>query len=536
MGFISENRPVDWPKNGREFRLDCILDALDAFENNPSYRTREILLAIVNDNDLNQSNSIGLMRFTEYEVELINLIYVRAMRLNINSVKVYLYDIITEATRIQKMNSWCSVAIGDKSGDISYRIKPYEEILLLPLRLYHLAYQKYTVEKTLAFAEQLLNIVNETYNNCQCKEEIKKLTYAYSALLNDISYMRGSKKEKLWEFDRKELFLLFDIEAKLFSASSQNPAIRPYRGVLMTQISNFILKSRNGYNQDCICKYISKKVATISIDNHEIWMGNIKNLNDKREQKVVPELFEDDSWISFSWAKNLDFTPTRTYYVSSFSKSIHAEDMQSKYGECLYGYKNDRILDLIGPILMRYYKKIADTDVDLPDKKVLPEISQVITFDVLYDRDEAKNELVFLFKVINLFKMTDSEKHLFLQDILQYWILTVKDNEWKTERERRYVIFLYDEYEYIETRIEDEFLKEKTSLFLLPDFIMGDNPVKQTIRREMEAKQKSTMTREYLYCHNCFVQDYDSVQSGLEQAKKCPICGSDSIEIIYPKS
>ena len=45
-------------------------------------------------------------------------------------------------------------------------------------------------------------------------------------------------------------------------------------------------------------------------------------LNDEREQKIIPELFEDTSWIYYDWIKDIDFTATRNYYVSCFSKSI----------------------------------------------------------------------------------------------------------------------------------------------------------------------------------------------------------------------
>ena len=43
--------------------------------------------------------------------------------------------------------------------------------------------------------------------------------------------------------------------------------------------------------------------------------------------------------------------------------------------------------------------------------------------------------------------MDDSEKHDFLEEIMQYWILSVKDENWEKERERRYVIFMYDGYD-----------------------------------------------------------------------------------------
>lgn len=534
MGFESEIKPADWPRNGRELRLDYIWDKLIDFEKDPNYKTREILLATVNDNELNQFTGYGLVRFTEYEVELINTLYMKSLWCQINSIKVYLYDLITEATRLQKALSWTCRVAGEDNSSETYRIKPYEEGLLLPLKLYHFAYQKYTLLKTETFSNQILSVVNEIFDACKKEDKVDSIAYAYSAMLNDISYMRGNKKEKLWEFGRDELFALFEMEARILSANKQNPALRPTRGILMTQISNFILKSRNDYNQDLICKYVSKDVARISINNHEIWMGKTENLNDKREQKVIPELFEDESWIEYSWAKRINFTSVRTYYVSSFSKTICTSDMETKYGDCVYGFKNDRIVDLIGPLMIQKYRRIPDADSELQEEERVPAISQVIAFDVLYDRDKAKEELKYLFKVIDLFKMSSSEKHAFLQSILQYWILTVKDDEWKEERERRYVLFLYDEYEYLETVFEDGFLKEKTSLLVLPDFILGDNPVKHILRYQMEAKQTSTMTREYLHCHNCLVQDYDSVHSSINHIKNCPICGSENIEIIYP--
>lgn len=72
-----------------------------------------------------------------------------------------------------------------------------------------------------------------------------------------------------------------------------------------------------------------------------------------------------------------------------------------------------------------------------------------------------------------MFNMSDAEKKKFLEEIMQYWILSVKYAKWSGERERRYVIFMYDDYDYRETEIDDTFLKVKTSIFLTPDFIIG---------------------------------------------------------------
>lgn len=89
-------------------------------------------------------------------------------------------------------------------------------------------------------------------------------------MLNDMSYFHGNKKEEIWKFDRNELAELFSLEAELIRLTSQTATTRPLRGVLMTQISNFILKSRHDYNEDYICKYISENVAITSYMNHEV--------------------------------------------------------------------------------------------------------------------------------------------------------------------------------------------------------------------------------------------------------------------------
>ena len=404
------------------------------------------------------------MRVTEYEVATINYLYMIGAAHQINLLKVYLYDLITETTQLQKIMSWCNPVLGVNDEEAA-RIITYEKGLMLPLKLYHFAYQKYTIEKEFSFAEQLISVVNGVLQVSTTEDEVDSITYAYSALLHDISNMHGNKKERIWEFTREELLELFNLEAKILKINNQSPIMRPTKGVLIMQISNFILKSRHNYNEDYICKYLPKNVAEESVTNHQIWMKKTELLNDKREQKVIPELFQDTSWVKYDWIKDIDFTATRTYYVSCFSKAINSNEMQKDYGQCLYGYKNDRIVDLIAPIGIMKLKKRNNANDDLPDTIERPYISQVIAFDVLYDETEAKKELEYLFDVINMFAMSDSEKKQFLQEILQYWILSVKDYEWQEEKERRYVIFLYEDYDYKEVEVDDTFLKIKHLCF-----------------------------------------------------------------------
>lgn len=153
---------------------------------------------------------------------------------------------------------------------------------------------------------------------------------------------------------------------------------------------------------------------------------------------------------------------------------------------------------------------------------------------MIYDREEAKTEIEFLCSIIDCFDMEDNDKKSFLEEILQYWILSVKDPKWSHERERRYVLFLYDNYEYIEIDTNDSnFLKMKTSLFIEPDFVLGKNPVKAYIRDLVDEKRLSISTKQYMFCRECLNRDFDIV-AGINNVDVCPLCGSKNITIENP--
>lgn len=530
VNYTKAEKPNNWPINMAEQSLECIALALDDFCKTPGYVTRESLLSLIDEYDLNQRGFLGEYRVDRYEVSKINEIYYRSLMVLMPSVRCYLYGFVGERARLHKMMVYMMRDEGEQEESLG--IGCYENGLCLPLRLYYQAYHIYNVEKDKPFADKITELVEGIAAAILSAKEISgqdryenlfELSRSYSLMLNDLSYFHGNKKENIWKFSREDLLKLFTLEAKLIKKLSQNPAKRPIRGVLMTQISNFILKSRHDYNQDYICKYVSEEVAEASCQNHEIWMNKIENLNDEREGRVLKELFDEDGWISSSWVQKPDLTPVRKYFVSSFSKSLQDNEMKQGYGAVVFGCKNDRIADLLSPV---YEYKGTQTE-----KYCF--CSQVMAYDVLYDREEAKEELNYLFKVIELFAMTDSEKNEFLQSILQYWLLSVKDSKWSHERERRYVLFLYDDYQYREMEIEDDFLKLKTSLFLVPDFVMGNHRRRSDIREQVDAKRRSLSYRNYLFCHDCLNRDYDAV-AGLDHAEKCPVCGSENIEIVEP--
>lgn len=508
-----DSKPKDWPANAIECQLENIQNQLEQFIANPSYKNKEVLVSLVCNYDLNQHSMLGICRTTDYEVAIINSLFLEANFLQLNALKTYLYELIGYKTRMQKMLSWFS--------EINESLEIEEYNSLFPsLKLYYLSYQKFNIEKSKTYSEQLIEVVESIISleseDIEYNEMINNITHAYISLINDISYFRCKKRTRIWAFTHKEIYNLYKLAAKLVKICKDDPLKRPLKGVLMTSISNYILKSRNNYNEDYICKYISSNVAKESIKNHQIWISPIERLNDVREQKIIPELFEKVEWSKYSWVKKINISPTRMYYVSSFCKTINDQNMQKKYGECIYGYKDDRMAEILSPI-MNY--------------KNNPMFTQVISFDVLYDIKKAKSELNFLCKIINLFNINKNQKQLFLEEIMQYWILSIKDPKWSYERERRYVLFMYDNYEYNEIDMANpNFFKLKSSIFIEPDFILGNNPVKEYITKMIDDKRKAIYSKTYLYCHNCLNRDFDSV--GItNHPKKCPICNSTDITI-----
>lgn len=521
-------KPDRWPVNGAELKLEVISRALYEFKKNPGYQTKENLISHINVYDLNKDVFTGEHRISEYEVDILNKIYLHSTIISLPSLRCYLYCFIGERTRLQKN---LSSAIPLLLGSSSYLgIKEYEEGLWLPLKLYYYAYLDFTVDKDSAFAYKIIEAVKKSeyaiessdLSDAKKRERFSFLSNSYRMLLNDLSYFHGNRQDDIWKFDRNELTELFALEARLLKEASQNPAVSPVAGMLRTQISNFILKSRHDYNEDYICKYVSEIVAESSFKNHQLWMNRIENLNDDREGRVLEELFEESEWLKSEWVRKPDLTPLRKYFVSSFSKSLNNDDMKDEYGKVVFGFKNDRIADLISPL----------REHETGNRKFIL-FSQVMAFDVLYDREEAKEELNYLFSIIDLFEMNDNEKNAFLQEILQYWLLSIKDPKWSKERERRYLIFLYDDYQYKEMKIEDNFLKIDTSLFLLPDFVIGNHPKKDEVKKLVDTNSRQKSLREYLFCYDCLNRDYDIV-TGFKDVNTCPICSGNSIEIVYP--
>ena len=93
--------------NEHELMIEQIGDCVNEFIKEPNYVNREILISLISQHDLNQGIGRGLLRVTEYEVGIINALYLQGKYYQINALITYLYDLITQITQIHKIASWC---------------------------------------------------------------------------------------------------------------------------------------------------------------------------------------------------------------------------------------------------------------------------------------------------------------------------------------------------------------------------------------------------------------------------------------------
>lgn len=522
MKEINIEKPENWPINQREANLEDIYCAIVSFINEPTYRSKEILFSLVTQSDLNEINNTGEVRYTKYEVSMINSIYTYATTLSCDSIKIYLYRFLALTASNHKMMYYICKQMGMKISGVNSSFFIEEYGYLHPaLKMFYLSYSKFNYEKTQPLCDSIIEFINDSLKEIEKgkvtrNKAIFSLAHSFILMLKDLSTCKSSKIFGVVSFTRKELSKLFELESQLIDLSNQNPYERPLRSVILLSIRNWIMRSRSNYYEGHFYKCISDENAEIALNNHEVWMKKIEKLNDPREMHILTELISDNDWAEYDWAKNIQINIPKNHFVCSYTKTLPNESMKQEYGNNVFGYKNDRISDILTPI--EFYN----------NKHVL--LGDVVFYDVIYSKDEAKEELKYLCNLINLFSFNEIQKNKFLNEILQYWYLSFKDENWKDENERRYHIVLHKNISCLESKIEGDFYKSKTSLYLYPDFLFGSEKIKDTIKLNREEKLKSISTKNYLFCNNCLQSDFD--YSSLGSKAKCRICGSSDISYI----
>lgn len=517
-------KPKDWPVNDRERFLDEVIRSLGAYIAHPSFETKGVLVNLACNYDYHQKPMLGMCRVTDYEVMLVNIIYQQAHYYFLGFLTSRLYEIVADVALTEKnmQMGWSML-----SGQGPRRFEPIKAYMRLvkPLLFFYFGYQEYICRRGAPLSKYLIRNVRNLYEGDSLKEYISVIAISFSQMLLDLSIMRGTPNEREIHFNRKELVALFAEEAKVIALSGMSPAASPFRGILIIQISNFILRSRGGYHDGVSYKCIHTEDAKKSWVNGQLWMRKTELLNDDREGTCLRELLDELPKMGYEWLKRFDLKPTRRYWVSSFTKRLPTEKFKSNYGHAVYGFKGDRSAELIVPLMKRHWVR-SDGNDSYDDYA----LSQVICMDILYDKAKVRSELKFLCSTVDRFKMSATEKQSFLEDILQYWMLSVKDPKWKGENERRYVLFDHFGDEYLDAEFDEKFLKLKTDLLRTPDFIVSPHPLKAKLFRHIGNKISKELNP-CMYCEDCLNRDY-YVTTSEQEDFKCSICGSHRLRLV----
>lgn len=503
--FVSPSKPDDWPQNRRESILSLIDDFCDDFIKDPSYVNKERLIALTTFDDPNHNYNLGMFRFTDYETSLMNTLYMKFKMLSFQYGINFLYDLLWNNAHHIKM-------INMLPGAGDHRPTNYFQGLFPYLYYFYWTAYYYFSEKKRDLADELINEIDILEKaNVMTAEE---LAVTFNTVLYDLSGKCTNHWFKQFEFNRDGIKKLFSKSSELMKKANLKQTERPHKGVLCMALSNYILRSRNNYQFDNIYKCVNKATVDASFINSELWMRRRSKLNDKREGKVMREIFSNRKWIKYDWAKSMKFTYERESFTCSFSKIVPSEKIKKRYGSFVYGFHND----VVGPSITTLTKIGNDK----------ARFSQFIVYDVLYSRDEFKKEMNYLFSVIDDFYLSDDDKRFFLEEIIDYWKLTVKDKKWLEEQERRYEIMYFSDYDYAECTITEEFLKNKTPLLLYPDFIIGRNHQKSRLFLNIKEKTRfQSLGEPTLICKKCLFRTYS-----FNKDNQCPICGSNNYEII----
>lgn len=498
MQEIIIEKPKDWPCNNREIWIENVYNALNEFIRNPNYKTKEILMSLCIHNNINEFSSRGQVRNCLYEVAMYNSLYELSHMINYHSVKIFIYRCLYDIIVINKCTS---MALERNNNPI----EGYNN-LLPSLQLFYIVYYNVRQYKERNFVDELINVVNELQKNPQ--NNFENIFYAFLMLIYDISFNRAKNVLPIFDWNKVEIKKVLSKLIEMANKLNIDPLKRPFKGVFKLLLVNLILRSRDEGGR-YLYKCVSDDTSNSSFQNNEIWMKDIKSLNDKREEIAISSLFVKKDWIKYDWAKSVKLKSKNTCFVTCFSNTLPSVRMQKEYGNNIYGYKTERIADVLSPIYI--------------NEKGTPFFSYVASFDVIYEQQKLKDELNYLCGIIDLFKITSQQKQELYNEFLQYWLLSYKDKKWSREKEKRFQLFLFpNDYHYIDYKIEKEYLKLKSTMFLYPDFIL-DNINYEKIKTNILEKTNAIAANDCFVCNNCLQVSYDNAWS---EDNVCDICGS----------
>ena len=208
--IINVEEPEDWPQNNREASLSNVWNYMKKFFENPSFSNKELVLALVVQDELNQSNDIGIVRVTNYEIALMNSIFYMAFITNFSEVKNYLYRMLTRIVSQKKLFIFSM----NKTFEEAFFIDNYMK-LIPNLKFFYTIYAIYSCEKETPFYKVLINFVKNKINKSNDNEYKCFIFRCYNLLLYDLSFDTSGFVTTFCKFTRKQLKSLFKLQARM---------------------------------------------------------------------------------------------------------------------------------------------------------------------------------------------------------------------------------------------------------------------------------------------------------------------------------
>ena len=534
-------KPDGWPTyNLREAKVDRVWQRVRDFYKSPDPMHRDMMLREAFCRQRGDLPSVGpKYRISGYEVVVLKHIYLAGCCFNSWTLKLFAYHVVME---------WIDLDLFYESNNRALPItqmvitdsKKRKDLLPLQLRLFYDAYYACCEDwAKRRFGVMLYNVCMEKLKQKCTKQQLWDVEHAIVSLLYDISGSLGTDRDSRLTLNRGEISQLLELEAMVLRRRKQSIMSHPLRGTLMIQLSNLILKSRRDDPPKRVYKYIKECDLTSAFSNKQIWLRDIRDLNDPYEGVVAYEVVDSVLKDGPSWAKIPKLTYKKQFYVACYSKQLTAENLDERYGECVLGYYGDRLVDFIAPLHWR-------TE-NMPwalsgHPEAFPMFSQIAVLDVIYDKEEAKKELEYLVGCVDKLGQTDGQKRRFLDEVLQYWKLSFKDavnrdapyEKWFEEKERRYVIFYEKGYDYRGSFVDqDRKLKFETTAVIAPDFLLGkpSRMLRGEISKTLEDVYQCSTFPDYYVCDNCFAKGvYPDGFVG-----ECEECSSKSVTVCASK-
>lgn len=319
-------------------------------------------------------------------------------------------------------------------------------------------------------------------------------------------------------FKIDEVKLVLNSISKLINAY---PKLYSRKGLFHILVFNLLVKSRLDIesDNDLLYKFMQIDASKKAMENGELWCNEIHSMNDIREGEVIKDILFDTSWYPRVWqdrVKDVDNFPNwRTYYTCSFTRNKDYDKMTKLYGSDCYGYKDSLITELVAPIVI------------VPG--LGPFFRQTMCYDVTYEKDVVKSELLTLMEFLDSLPISEEMKKEEWVEYFQYWIFSIKDEKWEDEAERRFCFFMVNDTRYIFVDKVDKIdnrLKIKSPIFRNPDYLPFFHSQKKTIKHYKDAIV-SQDKRTFVYCPNCLGLDFNTRCFGLDSDKTvtCRFCG-----------